>query len=267
MDNIPTTFGAAKLRIGVLLVLVLALNWWPTMDKAAEVYLAEAITDNLVIFATARSLNGIISVVQSIELSVSLGAGFGVHLGEVLDPLNDLIERFSGFVLYGLASLGLQKLVLVATSSLVMKVLVSGVLVGAYFYWLVSDRFAKPLLRILVLLLIVRFALVVEVGGIAALDHLYFDERTRHAHSALELVRDTLSNLRQSYLKAASEGGMVQGFVDAGSTLFGSEESGGVSEIAASAIVELIVITLVRGLLLPLMFFWVVVATFRRLLR
>ena len=53
-------------------------------------------------------MNGVISVVQSIELSVSLGAGVGVNFGEVLDPLNDLIERFSTLVLYGLAGLGLQ---------------------------------------------------------------------------------------------------------------------------------------------------------------
>ena len=255
-------------RIGMsgILLVVLVLNWWPALDEAAELYLAEAITDNLLIFATARSLNGIISVIQSIELSVSLGAGFGVHLGEILDPLNDLIERFSGFVLYGLAGLGLQKMVLVGTSSLFLKVLFTIVLVGVYLYWLFSDHLTRPLFRLLVLLLLVRFALVVEVGTIAALDQLYFDERTQQAHSALELVRDTLSNLRENYLKAASESGMAKGFLDAGTTLFGSEESGGISEIAASAIVELIVITLVRGLLLPLLFLWVLLAAFRRLL-
>jgi len=259
-------FDTKKIGLGLALLVLLALNWWPTLDRSVESYLADAITDNLVIFATARSLNGIISVIQSIELSVSLGAGFGIHLGEILDPLNDLIERFSGFVLYGLAGLGLQKLVLVATSSLPMKVLLSVAMVLGYLALWVRPGFKKFIIRGFLLLLMVRFAFVVEVGLIAGLDRLYFDERTKQAHSALQLTRDTLSNLREEYVKAVSESGIYKGLLTASGTLLGGGEEDGIADIAASAIVELMVITLVRGLLLPLMFVWLLLLGFRRLL-
>ncbi len=243
----------------------LILNWLPGLDAAAEMYLADAITDNLIIFATARSLNAIISVIQSIELSVSIGAGVAVNFGELLDPLNDLIERFSGFVLYGLAGLGLQKLVLVATSSLFMKVFTTIVIVCGLMQWLWKPEIFRWLPRLVGLLLIVRFAFVVEVGVIAALDKLYFDQQQAEAHSALQLAQESLGNLREEYQDIVANQGFVTGTWEAAGSLFGTDEQSGITEITASAVVELIVITLVRGLLLPLCFIWLIFALAGRL--
>jgi len=91
------------------LVGTLALTWLPELDRAAQGYLANALSDNLLIYASSRELNPLVSVIQSIEISFSLGAGVAVNLGEVLDPLNDLFERFSAFILYGLADFFLFK--------------------------------------------------------------------------------------------------------------------------------------------------------------
>ncbi len=252
------------------LSLLLILNWLPELDAAAETYLNDAIADNLIIFATARSLNGIISVIQSIELSFSLGAGVGINLGEILDPLNDLIERFSGFVLYGLAGLGLQKLALLATGSLLMKSLTTIVLLGAMVFYLRAKNAQQAhdlawLPRLILLLLLIRFAFVIEVGVIALLDRAYFDEQTRQAHSALQLAQDSLSNLRDRYQAAVSSKGFVSGTWDAAGAILAAEEQSGVTEMAARAVVELIVITLVRGLLLPIAFVWLLLVAFGRL--
>lgn len=246
-----------------LIVILLLANWWPGIDDRAETYLADAITDNLVIYATARSLNGLISVVQSIELSVSLGAGVGVNFGEVLDPLNDLIERFSTLVLYGLAGLGLQKLVLIGTSSLVMKVLVTVSLIAGVVFWLWRKTAQPWLVRLVLLLLLVRFAFVVEVGIIAALDTAYFDRQQAEAHSALRLARKSLGNLREQYMDAVKEKGIYSGLWETVDRIVGSDEQKGIAELTASAVVELIVIMLVRGLLLPLSFIWALIATAR----
>ena len=251
--------------IGVSAAFVLVLNWWRELDAAAEAYLSEAITDNLVIYATARSLNGIISVIQSIELSVNLGAGVGIHLGEILDPLNDLIERFSGFVLYGLAGLGLQKMVLVATSSLLMKTVVTLTLVAGVCAWVMRPGQLTWVPRLVLLLLLVRFAFVLEVGVIAALDRLYFDQRNAEAHSALQIARESLADIRSRYIASVADRGIVSGSWDAAAGIVGSEEQDGITELAARAVVELIVITLIRGLLLPLAFIWLLVASARRL--
>lgn len=252
--------------IGFAVLVVLGLNWMPGLDQRAEEYLKYAMADNLLIYATARSLNGIISVIQSVELSVSLGAGVAVNLGEILDPLNDLIERFSAFVLYGLAGLGLQKLVLIATSGLVMKVITTVGLVLGYAAYLFRAGLHGWLVRLVTLILLVRFAFIVEVGVIATLDSLYFDKQKDEAHSALQLAQKSLGQLREEYMAAISESGLYGGLWESVGTIVGSDEQEGVADIAASAIVELIVITLVRGLILPLIFVWMLVVAGRLLL-
>ena len=66
----------------------------------------------IAVYAIARSLNGVISVAQGTELEVApVGVGVSVSVGEILDPLNDLIERFSWLILLALSSLGGQLLV------------------------------------------------------------------------------------------------------------------------------------------------------------
>ena len=209
--------------VGLLVLAVLALNWLPNLDAEATRYLDNAIADNLIIYATARSINGLISVIQSIELSVSLGAGLAVHLGEILDPLNDLIERFSGFVLYALAGLGLQKLVLAATSSLVMKAITTIALIAGFVLWTLDHKKHDWLLRALTLVLLVRFFFIVEIGTVTLLDKVYFDHRKTQAHTALELAQDQLGTLRKQYMKAAEDKGFFSGIWETASEVIGDE--------------------------------------------
>ena len=244
---------------GFLVLVAVLLNWISYLDAAAEAYLAAAVTDNLIIYATARTLNGLISVIQSIQLSIGVGAGMGVNLGEMLDPLNDLIERFSSFVLYALAGLGVQKLVLVATSSLVMKVVTTIALIAGFFVWVVSGTVRHWTIRVSVLVILVRFFFVVEVGTVSVLDKLYFDHQKEEAHTALELAQEQLSNLRQDYMDAVKEGGIFSGTWNVASNLIGENNQQGVADLAASAVVELIVIMLMRGMLIPLLFVWLLI--------
>lgn len=258
-----------RLLLGIPLLCVIVLNWWPGFDQAAAEYLDQSLADSLVIYASARGLNAIISVLQSVHISVSLGAGVGLNLGEALDPLNDLIERFSSFVLYGLAAIGLQKLVLTGTSSLLMKVLATGLILAGYLIWVLRERlWSQRLLWVIkaaLIVALVRFFLIVEVGTVYALDQLYFNEQEAHARSALDLARTELAELRQSYLDNVAEGGLMGGIRGAAGSVFGDDQQQGVADLAAGAVVELIVIMLVRAIIMPLLFVWLLITLMRRL--
>ena len=80
----------------------------------------ESIKDAAIIYGVARSINGVISVLQSAEISALVGS---VHPGELLDPMNDLIERFSTVMSWSLGSLVLQKVLLAVFSSYSFKVI------------------------------------------------------------------------------------------------------------------------------------------------
>jgi hypothetical protein len=260
MDALAThSDGTARWKqlIGALgLAMLSALTWLPDFDEAADDYLSHALTDNLVIYASARTINAVISVIQSVEVSMSLGAGIALHPGEALDPLNDLIERFSGFVLYALAALGLQQVVLFASSSLLVKIFVSAAALGLAVCVIVGQRVNKIFKRLICLLLLVRFALLIEVGISWGLDQLYFNQQQTQALSSLELARDRLQGVRASYMQGIEEHGFFSG---AGKTLraiMGTDEEQGITDLAAVAIIQLIVIMLIKSLLLPLGFVW-----------
>ena len=82
-------------------------------DSASDDYSDEAFKRGLVTFAIARALNGVISVAQGTEVAVEPG-GVGVNftVGQILDPINDLVEQFSSVMLVATSSLGLQNILL-----------------------------------------------------------------------------------------------------------------------------------------------------------
>lgn len=96
--------------IGLLLVCIL-LALVPFEDKI-NAQLTHMLTVTLSVYAVARGLNAVVSMAQGTELSIEpLGVGVTLAPGEILDPLNDLIEQVSTVLLIASASIGMQKIV------------------------------------------------------------------------------------------------------------------------------------------------------------
>lgn len=252
--------------LGFLLFFGIVLTWIPAFDDAANHYLNEATGDTLLAYGSARAINALISVIQSIELSVSLGAGVAVHLGEALDPLNDLVERFSAFVLYGLAGLGVQKLLLVASSSLVAKIVVSLTMLGAWCTWFIRGSLPNVFKMFLIVMIFLRFAFVVEVGLSWVLDKAYFDTQQQEALSTLDVAETKLQAIQNEYMDGVEDQGVFRGAWTTAKNLIGtdSQQQQGLTELTVDALVQLLVITLVRSILLPVGFLWVMYLMIRR---
>lgn len=112
----PPVMHRAPARWPFLLALagaLVAAAWHGGLDAFAERQTEQALLRALIAFAIARGLNAVISVVQGTEVAVQ-PAGIGVNFtpGEVLDPVNDLVEQFSTVMLFAAASLGLQRLLI-----------------------------------------------------------------------------------------------------------------------------------------------------------
>ncbi|MDQ7045040.1 MAG: hypothetical protein Q9M32_03895 [Sulfurimonas sp.] len=113
-------------------------------------------------FAMAKGLNAIISVVQGTEFSAApLGLGLSISIGEVLDPFNDMVERFSLVMLASIVSLGVQELLLELSSKMFLQVALalSGVM-ALVFIWSQNMRkniFFVLTIKIFFLVLILRF--------------------------------------------------------------------------------------------------------------
>ena len=108
-----------------------------SFDSFGERYTEEGLTRSLAAFGIAKGLNGLISVVQGTEIAVEpIGVGVILTPGQILDPVNDLIERFSWVMLISTASLGIQAILLNIFSSFYFSVAVSAILVMiVLFIW------------------------------------------------------------------------------------------------------------------------------------
>ena len=106
-------FGPRQWLLAALLLLLVGVSSLTTVDRYAEGEYEALFQRAFITFALARTLNGVISAVQGTELALQ-PAGVGITLtpGEVLDPVNDLIERFSWIMLGATISLGIQQVLL-----------------------------------------------------------------------------------------------------------------------------------------------------------
>ncbi len=139
--------GAHQRRWWVALALVLALvgglSVGGVIDQGlrlvddplltlSEARVDDALIQGFAVYAGARAINAVVSVLQTGEINAGLGVGGSLAIGEILDPLNDLIERFSVVLMICLMSLGIQKMALLTGADVALPFLVGpGLLVLA----------------------------------------------------------------------------------------------------------------------------------------
>jgi len=179
----------ARLLLIGLLALV-ALAWSGFADRAAAGELDAAFKRSFATFAIARSLNGAISLLQDADISLSpAGVGLTISPGELLDPLNDLLEQFSTLAFAALTALGIQKFALHLSSSL----LLNAVLTIAVAFWLAA-RHWPPMsaaggaaARALVFAVALRFLVPGFALATAAVDHSLLTPQFEAARASLAL--------------------------------------------------------------------------------
>jgi hypothetical protein len=87
--------------------------WLAPLDLPAMQQVDAGLKRALVSFATARALNAVISVAQGTQASVQpLGVGVTLSPGQILDPVNDLVEKFSDLMLVASVVFGIQKVLI-----------------------------------------------------------------------------------------------------------------------------------------------------------
>jgi len=116
----------AVLASSSLLGVLIEKTPFARLDQRAESYVEETMARAAYTFAIVRGLNGMISVIQGTEIAVSpAGIGLTLSVGEVLDPINDLAERFSWVMLVSTISLGVQRILMEIGDWLGLRVLLT----------------------------------------------------------------------------------------------------------------------------------------------
>jgi hypothetical protein len=263
---------STRLALAILVVLGVLLAATGTADRTGREYLNNSMQRTLVTFGIARTINGVISVAQGTEVAIE-PAGIGVNFapGEILDPVNDMIERFSWVMLSATASLGLQQLLSELSEWLPVTMIyaISGlaVLLVLLLYSRTPDGVRLLVLRFFVLLTIARFLIPAVSVTAESIHSGFLEPRYDAAVEKLESASDRLGNINQATLPAQQvipeESGVLDSlrhFIDSAQTSLDVESRlEQYKEVAAditNTSVELIVIFLFQALLLPLAVVW-----------
>ena len=226
----------------------------------------------LVTFAVARTLNGVISVAQGTEVAVEpAGVGVTFGVGQILDPINDLVEQFAGVMLVASTSLGIQNVLLGMTGWWgTTAALVAAVALALAVIWWPSERARRwdgTAVRLLLILMFLRFAVPLLVLGTNAVFDTFLATEQEAATLALEATREDIEELNEQAAPPAPESDTMMGRLSA--MLDESLESMNVKQRlddlrlrvsnASEHIVNLIVIFVLQTILLPLAFLWIIV--------
>jgi len=242
------------------------------VDDASQTYAEKAFKRALVTFAVARTLNGVISVAQGTEVAIEPG-GVGVILsvGQILDPINDLVERFSTVMLVAASSLGLQNILLKMTAwwgvTAVLIVAAGFVIATVWSPRLAASKYSATVLRVFLVMLFVRFSVPLLIIGTNLVSDTFLATEQATATAALEATRTEIEELNED---ADVPPDSDQSIMDRlGSLIDDSLKSMNVTHRldrlkatasnASEHIINLIVIFVLQTIILPLVFLWLLI--------
>ena len=259
-----------KLAWTLFALAVTALALSGVADTLGRDYAATALERAFVTWAVARGLNGVISVAQGTEVALEPG-GVGVNLtvGEVLDPVNDLVEQFSSVMLVATSAIGLQNILLRITGgagfSVLLAIAAAGALAAVWVPALAARaRLRAFALRFLLIVFLLRFAVPFLVIGSNVVFDRFLASEQQAATAALRATTADIEAMTDDETPVTDpDRNMLQRFGDmVGDSIAAlnvRERLAELRERASSAtahVVDLIVIFLLQTIALPLAFLW-----------
>lgn len=222
--------GIAKIGLAALLIVMVAFSWLDPIDTQATEQVDTGLKRALITFAAARTLNGIVSVVQGTELSAQpLGVGVTLTVGQILDPVNDLIEKFSDLMLLASIAFGVQKFLLAVGASWIISLAFSVATLGWCYLYLTNKQRPSWLTRTVTVLVIARFAIPIALVGSGLVFDGFLKSTYDQSHAAIQAVsvdlaaaKDTLGS--ESALAIQNSAGETQKKPGFFSGLFGQKK-------------------------------------------
>lgn len=213
--NSPTLTTKATYSLFVLILIVIASS--TVLDHMAHKAINNSLSSAFITFSTASLLDSFISMFKSVELSVGLAS---FDIGQLLNSISDMLDLFKHTMALALASLSLQKFLLVTMSSKLFNFLVvlsAGTVLSTL--WIPSlTPYKDKATQVFKALLIVRFSVIVSVSLSLGADYLFIEKSIKENESqATELSisisqqMEVLTSLPEKITTDKEESGFISG--------------------------------------------------------
>jgi hypothetical protein len=256
-----------RVLLVVAFALALACAWLGPMDASASSHAEAGLKRALATFAAARALNAAISVVKGTELAAT-PAGIGVTLtpGQVLDPVDDLIEQFSALMLVASVAFGIEIALIRIGGHWVVSLALSALAIAwAWRAWRGAARLAW-LDHLLVGALLVRFAVPLVVLGSEAGFRTFLQDDYAAGQAVIETSSAEIDSRAPPPIAETGLVERLKGWLDRGPDVRGRiDELKAIASRAVDHVVRLIVVFVLQTLVVPLLLLWALVRAGRAL--
>lgn len=259
-----------KLFVSVCLLVVLLFGVTKIADNYSEEYTSNSLKNSAITYGVVRAMNATISLIQGTEIAASpAGVGFTFSVGEILDPINDLVERFSFVVMFAMASLALQKILIGIGASIGFNVLLCVAIIWYLInLWFLSNTSLQNMARrVLYVVVFIRFAIIAVIGANFAVDSFFLETLRTNSEQSLIRNQQNMDKIaeglsEQNTIENGNETSILSVINDAMSSVKQSVVSAKVkvdnlkesAEQSINHIVNLIVVLVLQTLVIPILF-------------
>lgn len=248
--------------LSICIAAITACAWLVPLDTPAEQQVDAGMRRALTSFATARALNAFLSVVAGTEFAAQpAGIGIKFSVGQVLRPINDVVETFADLMLVASISFGIEKILINIGAHWLMSLALTAVAVA----WGYLHRHRSPppkwVTNALIVLLMARFAVPVAILGSDLLFQHFMAADYASSQSVINDTTEQLTTLVPAATQAADDRSLWDKLKQWGTPNLDIKarlaKLGQSAEQATERMVKLMVIFVLQTLLLPVLLLWV----------
>ncbi|WP_457560855.1 hypothetical protein [Caminibacter sp.] len=140
----------------------------PFYNSYTENYYKENLKTSALAYASARSINAVVSVIKNSSIELGIGVNSSIAIGEILDPINDAVERLSDILTVSIWSSGAEYILYKLTLLMPFYILVLSIALINIFLK------NQILLKLTLILLILRLFMPFASGISYFADKIYF---------------------------------------------------------------------------------------------
>ncbi|PWE19255.1 hypothetical protein [Aliarcobacter skirrowii] len=251
-----------KISILILSIFIIFASSSVVVNESAKDVIDKSFNQALIVFGSTKALNAVISLAQGTEINLPFVV---VAVGEVLDPINDLVEQFSLIMLASLVSLGIQKILLNFVSNdffnltFIISIIVFNIFLLLKFKNIESIK--NMALKLTLILLFLRFS----IPFVAYLNQYSYDYFIKPQYN-IEQLNETILNTKDEISKInlesveEKESGFFEKFRQKFDMTFYEKKVDEYKDAVDSSsdnIVDLIIVFIFQTILLPLFYLFV----------
>ncbi len=169
---------------------ILALVSVSLLQEEGTSYLDSAILKATASYALARGLNGVVTVLKESSISAGFVVEGTIAVGQILDPVNDLVERFSWVMLLSIVSLGIQKILMLLGVKVGIGIFIFSLLLLGMTHWTPNSR--RTAYRFLLLAIIVQVAIPFTTTVGSVVSEAYIQHQYVQAEQAITEIKEEL---------------------------------------------------------------------------